>query len=258
MATNKIITVTTIPTRTGDTVASYNAYSSVDGLLGTLTPAEAAAGKTFALSDGASHNVTVKTVWTTAGESTTNESNIVVVDLTSSQTTIIPGDGTTAWGATDANITTGSGLVTPNSNNGGSFTNSAETANAVIPFNQVWSLKGTVGSTAFSGNGNRMIIGITVNSITDQTTLTHCILTNLDSNVIIVYELGSNVAGASVGTPALNDVMEIRNDGSGNITYYQNDTLIWTSASTMTTDSKIGVIIYGNEQECNTINAVIG
>lgn len=80
MATDKIITVTTIPTKTADTVASYNAYSSVDGLLGSLTPAEAATGKTFSLSD-ANHNITVKAVWTTAGESTTNVSNIVVVDL---------------------------------------------------------------------------------------------------------------------------------------------------------------------------------
>lgn len=81
MPTDKVIKVITIPTRTGDTVASYNAYSSVDGLLGVMTPAEAVAGKTFALSDGASHNVTVKAVWTTAGESTTNVSNIEVVDL---------------------------------------------------------------------------------------------------------------------------------------------------------------------------------
>lgn len=82
MATNKLITVTTIPTKTGDTIASYNAYSSIDGLLGAMTPAEAAAGKTFALSDGSSHDITVKAVWTTAGESTTNVSNIVVIDLT--------------------------------------------------------------------------------------------------------------------------------------------------------------------------------
>lgn len=82
---NKIITVTTIPTRTGDTVASYNAYTdapSAGTLIGTLTPAEAAAGKTFSLTDGLHHDVTVKTVWATAGESTTNESNVVIADLT--------------------------------------------------------------------------------------------------------------------------------------------------------------------------------
>lgn len=82
MATNKTITVTVIPTKTGDTVASYNAYSNIDGLLGSLSVAEAAAGKVFSLTD-VLHNITVKTVWTTAGESTTNVSNIVVVDLSS-------------------------------------------------------------------------------------------------------------------------------------------------------------------------------
>lgn len=83
MATNKIVTVTTIPTRSdADTVASYNIYSNIDGLLDNMSPAEAAAGHTVSLSDGSLHNVTVKTVWTTAGESTTNVSNIEVVDLT--------------------------------------------------------------------------------------------------------------------------------------------------------------------------------
>lgn len=84
MATNKVIKVTVNPTLTGDTIASYNVYSSVDGLLGAMTIAEAAAGKLFALSDGVSHNITVKGVWTTGGETTTEGSNVVVVDLSSS------------------------------------------------------------------------------------------------------------------------------------------------------------------------------
>lgn len=84
MATNKLIKVTVIPTLTGDTIASYNVYSNIDGLLGTMTIAEAASGKLFALSDGASNNITVKGVWTTGGETTTAGSNVVVVDLSSS------------------------------------------------------------------------------------------------------------------------------------------------------------------------------
>lgn len=81
MATNKVVTVTTVPTRTGDTVASYNVYTGAT-LLGTMTTGEAAVGKTFSLTDGVSHSISVKTVWTTYGESTTNTSNVVVVDLT--------------------------------------------------------------------------------------------------------------------------------------------------------------------------------
>jgi len=81
MATNKVVTVTTAPTRTGDTVASYNVYTGAT-LLGTMTTGEAAAGKTFSLTDGVSHSISVKTVWTTYGLSTTNTSNVVVVDLT--------------------------------------------------------------------------------------------------------------------------------------------------------------------------------
>lgn len=84
MATNKIVTVTVLPTRTGDSVASYNVYSSIDGLLDNMSPAEAISGAfIISLSDGVTHDITVKTVWTIYGESTTNISNVVVVNLTS-------------------------------------------------------------------------------------------------------------------------------------------------------------------------------
>ena len=77
---NKVITVTTPSVGTGDTVASYNAYSDQDGSLGSLSVAEAAAGKTFALSDGVVHSVTVKPVGTSSGEYNA-PSNAVTVDL---------------------------------------------------------------------------------------------------------------------------------------------------------------------------------
>lgn len=84
MATNKTVTVTTAPTKTGNTVASYNVYSSSPApgtSLGTMTTGEAAAGKVFSLTDGVTHSITVKAVWTTGGESTLS-SNAVSVNLT--------------------------------------------------------------------------------------------------------------------------------------------------------------------------------
>lgn len=71
MATNKTVTVTVLPTLSGDTAASYNVYEGVSGttLLGTMSVAEAAAGKVFAFTDGIVHSVKTQTVWTTAGSS---------------------------------------------------------------------------------------------------------------------------------------------------------------------------------------------
>jgi hypothetical protein len=71
MATNKTITVTAVSVGTGDTLASYNAYSdkpTTKTSLGTLSIAEAAAGKVFALTDGLNHNITVYPVGTSSGE----------------------------------------------------------------------------------------------------------------------------------------------------------------------------------------------
>jgi len=82
---NKIVTVTTAATKSGDTVASYNVYTdkpSAGTLVGTMTPAEASAGKTLVFADSLNHNVTAKAVFTTSGESSLS-SNIVVVDLSS-------------------------------------------------------------------------------------------------------------------------------------------------------------------------------
>lgn len=87
MATNKVITVTTPSVVTNDTLASYNAYSDQDGSLGSLSVAEAAAGKTFALSDGVVHSVTVKPVGTSNGEFSAVISNAVTVDLSGVGTT---------------------------------------------------------------------------------------------------------------------------------------------------------------------------
>lgn len=78
---DRIITVTNPSVVTNDTLASYNNYSDVDGLLGSMTPTEAANGKTVTLSDGSVHQVTTKPVGTTNGEFTAVVSNSVEVDL---------------------------------------------------------------------------------------------------------------------------------------------------------------------------------
>lgn len=80
---NKIVKVTSPSVVTGDTLASYNVYTdkpSAKTLVGTMTPAEASAGKTLAFADGLNHNVSVYPVGTTTGEFN-EESNVVVVDL---------------------------------------------------------------------------------------------------------------------------------------------------------------------------------
>lgn len=79
---DKVITVTSPSVVTNDTLASYNNYSDQDGLLGSMTPAEASAGKTVTLSDGVVHQVTTKPVGTTNGEFSAVVSNAVSVDLT--------------------------------------------------------------------------------------------------------------------------------------------------------------------------------
>lgn len=83
---NYTITVTGLPTRDdGDTVLGYNIYTDTplaDTLLESITAAEGAAGKVVSLPDGFHHDIKVKTLWTIAGESTTNESNEVIIDLT--------------------------------------------------------------------------------------------------------------------------------------------------------------------------------
>lgn len=80
---DRIITVTNPSVVTNDTLASYNNYSDIDGLLGSMTIGEAAAGKTVSLSDGVTHVITTKPVGTTNGEFTSIVSNAVTVDLDS-------------------------------------------------------------------------------------------------------------------------------------------------------------------------------
>ena len=78
---SRVITVTDPSVVTNDTLDSYNNYSDVDGLLGSMTPAEAAAGKTVTLNDGNVHQVTTKPVGTANGEFSAVISNAVEVDL---------------------------------------------------------------------------------------------------------------------------------------------------------------------------------
>jgi hypothetical protein len=89
MATNKVVTVTNASVVTNDTLEGYNFYSDQEGATplngGTVvTPANAAAGQTYALTDGVVHSVTAKPVGTTNGEFTAVVSNAVTVDLAAS------------------------------------------------------------------------------------------------------------------------------------------------------------------------------
>ena len=88
MATNKVVTVTAASVVTGDTLEGYNFYSDQEGATplngGTVvTPANAAAGQTYALTDGVVHSVTAKPVGVSNGEFSAVESSAVSVDLTS-------------------------------------------------------------------------------------------------------------------------------------------------------------------------------
>jgi len=88
-----------LPELTDDTLLSINIYSdkpTVDTLLGNITVAENAAGKTIVVPDGANHNITSKAVYTTAGE----------VSLTTAAMNIdLSGAGAAGWASKDITIT---------------------------------------------------------------------------------------------------------------------------------------------------------
>jgi hypothetical protein len=104
MATNKVVTVTAASVVTGDTLEGYNFYSDQEGATplngGTVvTPANAAAGQTYALTDGVVHSVTAKPVGVSNGEFSAVVSNAVSVDLSSTGTvpTFTLAGGTSTW-----------------------------------------------------------------------------------------------------------------------------------------------------------------
>lgn len=88
---NKQVRVTTASIVTGDTLVSYNVYTDkpvARTLVGTMTPAEATAGKSLAFANSLNHNVTVYPVGNITGEFN-SPSNIVVVDLTVTEYKVI-------------------------------------------------------------------------------------------------------------------------------------------------------------------------
>jgi hypothetical protein len=84
MATLKKVTVTAASVVSNDTLAGYNIYSDEDGKLNgsVVSPATAAAGVDYSLSDGVLHSITAKPVGTINGEFAAVASSPVLVDLT--------------------------------------------------------------------------------------------------------------------------------------------------------------------------------
>ena len=101
------VKIPTVPTRSdSDTIASYNVYSnqpSAGTLIGTMTPAEAAAGKAMTFSDGVVHSVTTKAVWTTAGESTISTVPVNIDTSGSSIINVFPTGNAASPGTDEAN-----------------------------------------------------------------------------------------------------------------------------------------------------------
>lgn len=83
MATNKVVKVTVASVVTNDALSGYNFYSNQDGKLNTsvVTPANAANGVEYALTDGLVHQITAKPVGASNGEFAAVVSNSVQVDL---------------------------------------------------------------------------------------------------------------------------------------------------------------------------------
>jgi len=99
MATNKTITVITPSVVSNDTLDSYNVYSSVDGLLANITPAEASAGYVISLTDDAIHNVYARPVGIINGEFGNATSNLIIEDTNPAGDTEAPVVGVISLGA---------------------------------------------------------------------------------------------------------------------------------------------------------------
>lgn len=119
MATNKVVTVTVASVVTGDTLEGYNFYSDQEGATplngGTVvTPANAAAGQTYALTDGVVHSVTAKPVGVSNGEFSAVVSNAVSVDLTSTDVVFWDSDTSgfgSSWSSSGGTITYNNGRI---------------------------------------------------------------------------------------------------------------------------------------------------
>ncbi len=160
----------------------------------------------------------------------------------STPTVLIPGDGTTSWVNVAATATVGLGTMIKSS--GGNSWRNCGASFGSIPSSTAGELYMEYTSTS-SAIWNGMFGLSESDPDYNYTSIKFGMFPHYNGN-IYVFENGTSVYNASYNFDVFNDNCEVKRDASGNVTYYHNGALIYTSLVTSTAELIFDSSIYRN------------
>jgi len=159
----------------------------------------------------------------------------------STPTVLIPGDGTTSWVNVATTATVGLGTMIKSSG-GNSWTNCGASFGS-LPANTSGALYSEF-TTSNPTIWNAMLGLSETDPNYNYTTIKYGVFPSYTGNISI-YELGTLVHTEPAGF-VITDNIEIKRDGTGQVTYYHNGVLIYTSLVTTTSALIFDSSIYRN------------